>query len=163
MSGASEGPNCLKEYKVTSPAKILLVEDNTADVSLLRMALDEQKEKYELEVLQSGEEALRFVEEHKTGKRKPEPCVILLDLHLARHDGLEILEAIRSAPNLGHIRVVVLSGFASPAEEERIATLGALYVQKPFHLSEFLNLGTRIIELCKSAATGEGKLTVASN
>lgn len=145
-----------------SVAKILVVDDNTADISLLRMALDEQNERYELEVLQSGDEALLFVDEHKKGLRDPEPCVILLDLHLARHDGLEILEAIRESPNLNHIHVVVLSGFASPVEEEKIAALGAVYLQKPFHLAEFLELGAKIIALCNTHF-GADRVTAASN
>jgi CheY-like chemotaxis protein len=134
-----------------SVAKILLVDDNTADVSLLRMALNEQEEEYDLEVLRSGEDALRFIEDRRTDAAEPDPCVILLDLHLPRFDGLAILQAIRQSPELAHIHVVVLSGFASPAERERIATLGAVYVQKPFQLSEFVELGARVMAICKSA------------
>jgi CheY-like chemotaxis protein len=133
-------------------AKILLVDDNTADINLLRLALDQQGEQYELEVLRSGEDALQFVREHREGLREPDPCVILLDLHLPRHDGLAILDAIRQSSNLGHIHVVILSGLASPAEKERISRLGGLYVQKPFRLTEFMELGAQIIAICRSAS-----------
>jgi CheY-like chemotaxis protein len=133
-----------------SVAKILLVDDNAADVSLLRMALNEQQEKYDLEVLRTGEDALRFIADRRTDASEPDPCIILLDLHLPRFDGLAILLAIRQSPELAHIHVVVLSGFASPVEQERIATLGAVYVQKPFQLSEFLELGARVMAICKS-------------
>ena len=57
-----------------------------------------KSEDYELEILKNGEEALRFVREHRTGIRQPEPCVILLDLHLPMYDGMAILRAIREAP-----------------------------------------------------------------
>lgn len=135
-------------------AKILVVDDNTADVGLLRMALNEQEERYDLEVLRTGEDALQFIQEQRTGRRvEPEPCVILLDLHLPRHDGLAILHAIRECPELAHIHVVILSGFASPAEKESIARMGALFVQKPFQLSEFFELGTRIMAICNSAVS----------
>jgi CheY-like chemotaxis protein len=36
--------------------------------------------------------------------RQPEPCVILLDLHLPMYDGMAILRAIREAPALEHSR-----------------------------------------------------------
>jgi len=77
------------------PARIVVIEDNPADVDLLRYALDRQGEAYELEVLGDGEQALQFVHEHRTGKRDPEPCVIILDLHLPKYDGLEVLRAIK--------------------------------------------------------------------
>ena len=43
-------------------ARIVIIEDNDGDIQLLRLALDEQEEDYELEILKDGEEALRFVQ-----------------------------------------------------------------------------------------------------
>jgi CheY-like chemotaxis protein len=62
-----------------STSRILVVEDNPADVLLLWLALDEHKEDYRLEALQDGEEALRFVGEQRTALTAPEPCAIVLD------------------------------------------------------------------------------------
>ena len=42
------------------PAQILVMEDNPADVHLLRMALDHHGEEYRLELLRDGEEAIRL-------------------------------------------------------------------------------------------------------
>lgn len=135
-----------------NPARILVVDDNTADVNLLRMALDQQGEAYELHVLESGDEALQFVREHRNRLQQPNPCVILLDLHLPKYDGLAILQAIKQAPVLAHIHVIVLSGMASPAEKAGIATMGAVYRQKPFGLHEYLDLGAEILALCQDAS-----------
>ena len=77
------------------PARILVIEDNALDIVLLRHALDKQGEAYELEILSNGEDALRFVHEHRTRVREPEPCVILLDLYLPVYDGMAVLRAIR--------------------------------------------------------------------
>ena len=133
-------------------ARILVVDDNTADVNLLRLALDQQREEYVLEVLESGEAALHFIKEHRGGLHGPDPCVILLDLHLPKYDGLAILHAIRQAPVLAHIHVIVLSGMASPTEKHKIATMGASYRQKPFDLREYLELGGEIMAICQSAS-----------
>jgi len=57
-----------------SRPKLLAIEDNPFDIELLRIALDNQGEEYELEVLQSGEEALQFIRENRTGTRAKEPC-----------------------------------------------------------------------------------------
>src|ERR1700760_3163041 len=104
----------------TNAARIAVIEDNASDVRLLRHALDELGEPYEFEVLRDGEEAMQFVEQHRLGIRKPDPCVIVLDLHLPRYDGTAVLQALRAAPSLGHIRVIVLTTQASPAEEAAV-------------------------------------------
>jgi CheY-like chemotaxis protein len=132
-------------------ARILMIEDSEADVQMLRFALDQQEEDYELEVLKDGEEAFRFVQEHRTGIREPEPCVILLDLHLPRYDGIAILHAIRHAPPLEHIQIVMLSGQADPLQKAEMASLGAFYRTKPSTLSELSELAAEIFVICKSS------------
>jgi CheY-like chemotaxis protein len=143
----------MRGFPTIPTIKILVVDDNTADTDLLRIALDEQHEEYELQVLATGEEALRFIREHKNGCHAGDPCVIILDLHLPRYDGISILQAVRETPVLDRIKVVVLSGSASPQERHEIAAMGALYRQKPFTLEEFLALGAEIFALCKSPAS----------
>lgn len=134
------------------PARILVVEDNPSDVVILRYALDQNGEEYELEILTDGEEALRFVQEHRAGVREPEPCVILLDLYLPVYDGMAVLRAIRQAPALEHIKVVVLTALASPLQEIEIATMGAIYKRKPSVLDEVARLAAEIIEICRNSA-----------
>src|SRR5438270_5967132 len=91
----------------SEPARIVLIEDNAADVTLVRYALDSQQEPYRLDVLTDGEQALQFVREYASNGGEPEPCVLLLDLHLPKNDGFEVLRAIRDAPALSNLRVVV--------------------------------------------------------
>ena len=129
----------------------MMIEDSEADIQMLRLALDEQGEDYELEILKDGEEALRFVHENRTGVREPEPCLILLDLHLPRYDGMAILHAIREAPPLEHIQIVVLSGQADPIQEAEMASLGAFYRRKPSTLTELSELAAEIFVICKKA------------
>jgi hypothetical protein len=52
---------------------------------------------------------------------------------------------------LSHVSVVVLSGLASPEEKKRIAALGAIYRQKPFQLTEFMDLGAAVLAICRDA------------
>lgn len=137
---------------IMPPAKILVIEDNEADIHLLRLALDEQGEEYELEILNDGEEAFRFVDEHRNGKREPEPCVILLDLHLPRYDGMAILHQIREVPPLEHIQILVLSGLVNPRQEAEITRLGAFFRQKPSTLDELSELAAEVFVICKKSS-----------
>ncbi len=130
------------------PSRILVVEDNPADVMWLRHALDHQQKAYVLEVLPDGEAALQFVDEHRTGSREPDPCVIVLDLHLPKHNGITVLHAIKRDPQLAHIQVVVLSSLTHPRDEDVIAALGAICRIKPSTLRECLELAAEILEIC---------------
>lgn len=136
-----------------NPARILVVEDNQADVFLLRHALDEHQAKYQLEVLQDGAEALQFVQDQRIVSSEPTPCAIVLDLHLPKHDGAAVLQAIRREPSLAHIHVVALTSFASPTEEHEVRKLGIrLYRSKPTDLDDWIRLAREILELCRDGA-----------
>jgi CheY-like chemotaxis protein len=127
-----------------------MVEDNTADVFLLRYALDQQEEDYILEVLRDGEEAIRFVEGQRSEGAEEEPCVIVLDLHLPKHNGAAVLRVIRDEPVLAHIHVIALSTLASPREEQELHELNVrLYRAKPTQVEDWFRLAAEIIEICK--------------
>jgi len=135
------------------PANILIIEDNASDIVLLRHALDQQGQDYELEILSDGEQALQFVREHRTCLRDPEPCVILLDLYLPAYDGIAVLRAIREAPALEHIHVVVWTALASSDQEVEITSMGALCRKKSTFLKDVFELAAEIIAICKSSST----------
>ncbi|HZU29225.1 MAG TPA: response regulator [Bryobacteraceae bacterium] len=140
-----------------SVPRILIIEDNPADIRLLRQALDEQHQSYVLQVLTDGEAAIAFLRDHCAAAH--DPCLIVLDLHLPRYDGLSVLRAIRSMPSLAGVRVAVLTTIASPAEEAEVRRLGvSWYAKKPADLDAFLDLGRTLIQLCHDAATAVAAL-----
>jgi len=132
-----------------NPARILLVEDNPGDVLLLRLALAQHEPDYILETLRDGAEAIRFVNDqwHTT---EPEPCVIVLDWHLPKHDGNLVLQSIRQAPGMAHVRVVAITSLISPKDEAEILRLGVrLYRTKPTDLDGWHRLAGEILEICR--------------
>jgi CheY-like chemotaxis protein len=153
VSRLRQSPSLCYDPRLVQPARILVIEDNAFDIVLLRHALDKQGEDYELEVLSDGEAALRFVHEHRTRHRAPEPCVILLDLYLPVYDGMAVLRAIREAPPLEHIHVMVWTTLASPGQQIEIASMGALYRNKSTSLKDVIELAAEIIAICKSSST----------
>jgi chemotaxis family two-component system response regulator Rcp1 len=136
---------------------ILVIEDNMADVFLISYFLDEQGEEYRLEVLPDGEAVLAFVAEHRMGFRRHEPCVILLDLHLPKYNGIEVLTAIKEEPVLTHIHVVVLTSSASPADH--VTTLGGICRIKPPDVDAVKTLAMEIMAICKGRSQ---RLTMAA-
>ncbi len=133
----------------TNPARILVVEDNPGDVVLLRFALDQHHEEYQLELLRDGEAAISFVEAQRTLATDPEPCVIVLDLNLPKTDGKVVLKAIKEEPALAHLNVIALSSFVSPLDEVEVQRLGArLYRAKPMRLDDWIVLAGEILAIC---------------
>jgi CheY-like chemotaxis protein len=111
------------------------------------------RQPYLLEILTDGEAALAFVAEHRSGAREPEPCVILLDLHLPKYNGIEVLTAIRVEPPLRHIHVVILTSRASPEEEKKVIDLGGICRTKPTGLEGMKQLALELMDICKGRVT----------
>jgi len=138
------------EEKPSSPPKILVVEDNSADVFLLRHALDQHSEEYVLDVLRDGEEAIEFVSRQRSAGPHGEPCVIVLDLHLPKHDGAVVLKVIKDEPALAFVNIVALTTLASPKDEQEVRNLGVrLYRAKPTLIEEWIKLAGEILAICR--------------
>lgn len=120
---------------------ILLAEDNPADVYLIRAALEEHGIEFPLQVAADGREVLQiFHEQEKLGHTQL--SLIILDLNLPRHDGIEILQRLRETVQLAPIPVIVLTSSDSPRDRTAANELGATrFLRKPSNLEEFLSLG----------------------
>ena len=116
-------------------ARIFLVEDNPADVLLVRKALQETGIDFNLTSFADGQKAL----DNLAQQDRKAPDVILLDLNLPRTEGIEVLRKIRNMPSLADVPVAILTSSESPADMHRTALLGAArYIRKPIRLDDFL-------------------------
>ncbi len=128
--------------------KILLVEDNPQDVELTLEALSEQKLANRVLVLNDGVEAMDYLiyrEKYKNRERE-NPAVILLDIKMPRMDGIEVLQAIKTNPDLRQIPVVMLTSSREEPDLKRCYDLGVnAYMVKPVNFKDFFeaikNLG----------------------
>lgn len=117
---------------------ILLVEDNLDDEMLTKMALEKCKVANEIVVARDGQEALDILFGAKNKEEPLAPTVILLDLHLPKIDGLEVLQRIRSDERTKLLPVVVLT--SSDEEGDRIKSYANgvnSYVCKPVDFTAF--------------------------
>lgn len=122
--------------------RIVLVEDNEADVYLFRQALASAGLDVALTVIDDGADAMAFAKSQAEYVGTERPDLVVLDLNLPKNAGLEVLEAIRQNPALSNIPVSVMSSSAAPREQSRIKELGVdLIITKPPDLDEFLRIG----------------------
>jgi CheY-like chemotaxis protein len=134
--------------------EILLAEDNPADVYLIREALREHSVRCRLRVVSDGQEVLRIFA-GEAGADKPVDLVIL-DLNLPRHDGIEILQRLRESPRFSHVPVVVLTSSDSPRDRQMATGLGATrFLRKPSSLEQFLAVGLIFRDLLTQAGSAE--------
>ena len=132
------------------PPLIFLIEDNEADVHLVRASLDEHGVAHQLRVMKDGEQAARFIDRIDTDQsaRQRLPALIILDLNLPKRDGREVLKHLRASPRCAEVPVIVVTSSDSPADRDATAALGArAYFRKPSQLEEFMRLGSLIKEL----------------
>lgn len=134
--------------------QILLAEDNAADVYLIREALREHNVNCDLRVAPDGQEVLEALA--NDSPQMNELRLIILDLNLPRHDGIEILERLR-ARGLQHIPIVVLTSSDSQRDRDLAIQLGATrFLRKPSELEQFLNLGAVFKELLMEPTAASG-------
>jgi CheY-like chemotaxis protein len=140
---------------------ILLAEDNPADVQLVREALEDRSVACGLHVVSDGAQAIAFIEGIDGNSSLPCPSLLLLDLHLPRRNGEEILRRLRASERCGQTPVVVLTSSDSPRDVENATRHAALhYFRKPADLDEFLRLGDIVKDIIERDSVGPATKTV---
>jgi chemotaxis family two-component system response regulator Rcp1 len=135
--------------------EVLLADDNPSDVYLIREALREHGVDCTLRVASDGRDALGIISGEAPDANTESLSLIILDLNLPRHDGIEILQKLRESVTLEHVPVVVLTSSDSPRDRILANQLGATrYLRKPSSLDEFLGLGAVFKDLLGQTDTG---------
>ena len=95
--------------------KIILVEDDPAIIDIYQSILE--KANFDIEVLTSGNEAMKRVKEIQAGE-KSMPSILLLDLVLPDINGIEILGEIRKNDITKSMKVFILTNQSNVTFEE---------------------------------------------
>jgi two-component system, chemotaxis family, response regulator Rcp1 len=133
-------------HKFNRPIEILLVEDSPSDTDLTIEALKEGRLSTNLSHVEDGVEAMEFLGRKNAYANAPRPDLILLDLNLPRKDGRELLEELKSDPDLRTIPVVVLTTSKDDLDITQAYQLRAnCYIAKPVDFMQFVNV-VRAIE-----------------
>ena len=112
---------------------LILVVDDEADV-LGEVASILGSADYDCHCCNKTEDALRFTETNT-------PDLIISDINLEGHSGLEMCETIKSRENMADVPVMFLSGAQIPDIIRRShAVGGAYYLRKPFDPEVLLEL-----------------------
>ena len=124
-----------------NPVDILLVEDNSDHVSLIKRSLKSRNIVNNIRVVDDGQAALDYLFRRGTyadPARSPRPHLILLDVRLPKVDGFEVLSQIKKDGVLKDIPVIILTTSDKHEDIEMGYAMGAnSYVTKPIDFEEF--------------------------
>lgn len=120
---------------MSAVADTLLVEDNTDDAFLVLRSLRKAGAQGGVRWVPDGEAALEAL---LGDDADPLPARVILDLHLPRYDGFEVLERLRADPRTRDLVVLVFTSSQHPGDRTRCAALGVQdFVTKPVDAGAF--------------------------
>ena len=131
-------------------AQIVLVEDNSADVLLVEMALRESGIAYELTRFGNGQEAVDALCSSTGAQQNTiRPDAILLDLNTPRSDGFAVLGKLRLNPRFADVPIAIITSSHAASDRHRTTIMSDVrYIEKPSQLQEFLHtVGNAVKEM----------------
>lgn len=119
-------------------ATILIVEDDPGHMRLIEKNLRRSGVADQIRSIKDGQEAMDVI----FGDAAPEiwerPVLVLLDLNLPTYGGMQILERMKTTPEVEQVPVIVLTTTDDPKEIERCYELGCnVYITKPVDYERF--------------------------
>jgi two-component system, chemotaxis family, response regulator Rcp1 len=121
------------------PIEILLVEDNVEEAEMTMEALRDGRVRNRIHWVEDGEDALAFLRHTGHHSAAPRPDLILLDLHLPRMNGFEVLAEIKENPSWRRIPVVIMT---KSDDEKHIHSAydkhANCYITKPIDIDKFM-------------------------
>lgn len=120
---------------------IVLVEDEDGHAFLIEKNLKRAGIANPVTHLKDGQEAIDYFSGKEVRGHAPgslDNCLVLLDLHLPKHDGFSVLETIRGMEKIQHTPILILSSTTREQEIKRCYQLGcSIFLNKPVDYSAF--------------------------
>ncbi len=114
----------------TSPARILIADDDPQGVELLEAYLASTG--YDIRTAADGEEALKVIQEWQ-------PDLVLLDVMMPKISGFQVCKRLRSEERTRRIAVLMVTALDQPSDVERAVEAGAEhFLTKPINKAELL-------------------------
>lgn len=114
---------------------ILLVDDNSDDIFLTKLAIKKANIKSDISVVNNGEEAISLLNKLESENL---PDLILLDINLPKITGVEVLKRIKLNTLIKSIPVIVFTSSDSSLDMEDSYQYGAdHFIRKPNNINDF--------------------------
>ncbi|KAB8320640.1 response regulator [Tolypothrix campylonemoides VB511288] len=122
---------------------ILVVDDESSDQFLIQRAFSQLSPEFDLQVVQSAEDAIRYLEgkePYQDRGKYPLPVLVLLDLRLPGMSGLDLLKWIRQQSYLEELAIIALTAYGN-RDLPRAYDLGIdFYLLKPIQANSLAEI-----------------------
>ena len=133
---------------------VLVVDDDPADVLLIREAFEATGHSCLVYIAGNGDEALAFLRRTGAHACAPRPDLVLLDLAMPGMDGRQALVEIKTDELLRSIPVLVFTASQDPHEvDTSYAEHANAYIIKPANLDDFKTIVSAIEEFFAQVAS----------
>jgi two-component system cell cycle response regulator DivK len=114
---------------VATNPRVLIIEDNAANVELATFVLEDAR--FIVNTVTEAGDALAQVTSFQ-------PDLILMDIRLSGGDGLMLTQALKSDPATSDIVIVAFTAYAMKGDEARLRAAGCdAYIAKPIDVASF--------------------------
>lgn len=130
---------------------ILIVEDNRADVFIIREALENAQIDADVHVVDDGSSATAFIDAVDQDQEIVCPDIVLLDLNLPKKSGNDVLRHLRRSNRCKEAFVVIVSSSDAPPDRNSVSGLAiAGWFKKASRYGEYMKLGPIVKDLLES-------------
>ena len=113
------------------PTRVLVIEDNEDNLSLMRLLLE--RAKYEVIAATDGSMGLDIA-------NKEQPDIVLLDLAMPVMDGWEVAREMKANIRTKDIPIIAVSAHALPKDQMRATEAGCdAFIVKPFSVAKLIS------------------------
>lgn len=127
--------------------KVMIIEDNDADIDLIKYAFKKNDYRSELIVIKDGEEALDYLLNQCKLDEDKKPDLIILDINIPRVNGLEVLKRVKKDEEMSVIPVTILSTSCSDADVVKAYKDHVnAYLVKPTDIEEFIDVIDQLVK-----------------
>jgi len=117
---------------------ILIVDDEPHNIQVAKYVLDFHGA--DVTTCESGIACMKILETMK-------PDVVLLDIHMPKMTGYDVVAAIREEPQTQNLTVIALTALAMPGDYDRAMGAGFDgYITKPFDVATFVDQISMVLD-----------------
>lgn len=127
--------------------RVFAIEDNPADVRLIEEGVETTDLELDLQVCNTGQQAIEWLRSIDTDTPEAHPDLVLLDLNLPGKSGFDVLATIRTETPFSETPVVVVSSSQNRDDIDRAYDSAAnAYVMKPADPDEYIQAIDSVIQ-----------------
>ena len=120
---------------------VLVAEDSENDRGTLRYAALVAQPQFEFRFVHDGAQAVEYLKRegrYATAELFPLPKLLVMDFHMPKLNGLEVLSWLETSPEFKDLKIIMLTGSMNPQLLAILKQKHALCFQKPVDLNSWV-------------------------